>query len=189
MPSILRNPTNGQILIADHAGDFGSGPATTANSLIIGTPTDVQMDCTSLSAGTPPTSGAGRASAKIDFGSDRPPLFALSACTEHGTAPSDGSAIEFFMGFSPNATAGTGNPAGLTGADEAFTWTRGKQGQLMALNALQLENTEVNIGYIGVFRPLYRYGMLVMVNTSGATLHNVMDEFHITLTPVEYDES
>lgn len=182
MASILNNTTNGQFLFADHATDFGAAPATAANSLIIGTPTDAQMDCGGVAA------GAGRQSAKFDFGTDRPPLYRLDACMENATAQPDGEVFDFWICGSPSTTAGTGNAAGLTGSDAGFTTTRGLEGQMIKAGTLQIRNNVLNIGYCGMFRPTHRYGILVMVNNTSGVLATTADEIHLTLTPVEYDQ-
>lgn len=183
MASILQNTTNGQILFADHAGDFGAAPATAANSLIMGTPNDVQLDIGSVAV------DAGRQSAKFDFGATRPPLYRVDACIETASAASDGDAFDFWLGGSPSATAGTGNPAGLTGSDAAWTWSLGAEMQMQSIGALLCRATAVNIGVVGFVRPTHRYGILVMRNKSGVAVATTVDECHITLTPVEYDDA
>ena len=93
-----------QLLYADHATDFGSAPATAANSLIIGTPTDVQMDLTGVAA-----TGGARESAKADLGAIRDVQYYIDACLEFESAPTDGGTVDFYWGSSPSGTAGTGN--------------------------------------------------------------------------------
>lgn len=171
-----------QFLFADHATDFGSAPATAANSLIIGTPTDVQIDLTGVAA-----AGGARASAKADLGDPRDIQFVVDACLEFETAPTDAGAVSFYWAGSPSGTAGTGNPAGLTGADEAHTDTNGTLGQMQFIGNLNVTNTVVSIGQVGVFTPFHRYGMLVIVNQASTALRSTataMDETHITLTPI-----
>ena len=182
MARVLNNTSHGQLLFADHATDFGAAPATAGNSLIIGTPTDVQIDVSSL------TADSARASAKFDLGGNRPPLYRLDACMEGGTAPSDGESYEFWIAESPSTTAGTGNPAGLTGVDEAVTYTRGLVGQAKYIGSMLCRNVAINISTnIGEFRPTHRYGMLIIVNRA-STMAATVDEVHVTLTPIEYDQ-
>ena len=178
---VLSNPTP-QFLFADHSGDFGSAPATAANSLIIGTPTDVQLDCTGLAA-----SGGARSSGKIDLGATRAPLYRLDVCSEHETAAVDGEAIDWYWAGSPSATAGTGNPGVITGTDAGITDTPGNLRQLTYIGSMTLKATVVNIGVVGFLTPTQRYGCLVAVNQSTKTLRSTataMDEMHATLTPV-----
>ena len=172
-----------QFLFADHATDFGAAPATAGNSLIIGSPTDVQLDCTNLAA-----SGGARASTKSgDLGASRATRFSVMACLEFETAPADGGVVEFYWGPSPSATAGTGNPGLTTGTDTGFTDTTGNLGQLQRIGNLLLKNTVINIGHVGIFMPTHRYGMLVMVNQGSTGMRNTataMDETHIIMTPM-----
>jgi hypothetical protein len=181
---LVSNPTP-QLLFADHATDFGAAPATAANSLIIGTPTDVQIDLTGVAA-----SGGARQSTKTaDIGATRDVLFRVNACLEFETAPTDGGSVAFYWGESPSSTAGTGNPAGLSGTDAAFTDTAGNLGQLQYIGQLKVRNNVVNIGQVGTFIPYHRYGVLVVVNNADQALRSTataMDETHITLTPVTY---
>lgn len=183
MASILSNTTNGQFLFADHATDFGAAPATAVNSLIVGTPTDVQLDLGSVAV------DGSRQSAKFDFGATRPPLYRVDACIETASAASDGDAVDMWIGGSPSATAGTGNPAGLTGSDAAWTWALGAEMQLINIGSLIMQASATNIGFVGFVRPTHRYGILVVRNKGTAAFATTADEIHITLTPVEYDDA
>jgi hypothetical protein len=174
-----------QLLFADHAGDFGSAPATGANSLIIGTPTDVQIDLTGVAA-----SGGARESDKTgDLGSNRGTICRVDACLEFEAATTDGGIVEFYWAGSPSATAATGNPGGLTGSDAAFTDTTGNLGQMQYIGALICRNNVINIGFVGTFIPHHRYGILVPVNKTDQALRSTataMDETHITVTSLIY---
>lgn len=175
-----------QLLFADHAADFGAAPATAANSLIIGTPTDVQIDLTGVAA-----SGGARASTKTgDLGATRDPLYMVDACIEFAVAPTDGDTVDFYWAGSPSATAGTGNPAALTGSDAAFTDTSGLLGQMQYIGSLSCRNNVLNIGHVGFLVPHHRYGILVVVNNADQALAGAgsMDETHITLTPITYNQ-
>lgn len=171
-----------QFLFADHATDFGAAPATAANSLIIGTPTDVQMDLTGIAAG-----GGAREAAKANLTTPWAARWTVDACLEFETAPADNGAVEFYWGASPSATAGTGNPGVLTGSDAAITDTAGNLGQLQFIGVLTLKNAVVNIGHVGVFTPVFQYGGLVVVNQGSTALRSTataMDETHIVMTEI-----
>ena len=168
--------TGAQFLFADHATDFGSAPATAGNSLIIGSPTDVQMDNTSVA------NGAGRASAKATLGTPWAREWTVDACLEFASAPTDGGVVEFYWAPSPSSTAGTGNPAGLAGTDEAYTTATGRDGMLLPIGVLVVRNNAVCIGHVGTFTPPYQYGILVLVNRTGTALASAADETHIVLT-------
>ena len=172
-----------QLLFADHATDFGAAPTTAANSLIIGTPTDVQIDMTSLAA-----SGGGRQSAKSgDLGdTTRGTYFRVDACLEFAVAPSDGDFVDFYWSGSPSSTAGTGNGGGVSGSDAAYTETDGTLGELTRIGSLVCRNNVICIGYVGILVPEHRYGTLVVINNADQALAGAgsMDETHITLTPI-----
>ena len=173
-----------QLLFADHATDFGAAPTTAANSLIIGTPTDVQIDLTNVAA-----SGGARQSAKTgDLGATRGTYFRVDACIEFETAPTDGGRVWFYWAGSPSATAGTGNGGNVSGSDAVYTDTSGSLGQLTRIGSLLVRNNVINIGYVGIFDPDHRYGSLVVVNQADQAFRNTataMDETHITITPIE----
>lgn len=173
-----------QLLFADHATDFGAAPTTAANSLIIGTPTDVQIDLTGVAA-----SGGARQSAKTgDLGATRGTFFRVDACIEFEAAPSDGDTVAFYWAGSPSSTAGTGNGGGVTGSDAAYTDTTGTLGQLTFIGNLSCRNNVINIGEVGIFEPEHRYGTLVVVNNADQAFRSTataMDETHITVTPIE----
>ncbi|MGI9297086.1 MAG: hypothetical protein ACR2QC_04210 [Gammaproteobacteria bacterium] len=168
-----------QLLFADHATDFGSAPATAANSLIIGTPTNVQIDLTGVAA-----SGGARQAAKADLTTPRALRWSVSACLEFETAPADGGEVGFFWASSPSSTAGTGNPGGTTGSDAAFTDTDGNLGQMQYIGSLYVRNNVINIGFVGIFVPQFQYGNLVIVNRASTALRSTataMDETHIVM--------
>lgn len=172
-----------QLLFADHATDFGAAPATAANSLIIGTPTDVQLDLTGVAA----TGGARESTKSADLGATHAQQYSVAACLEFETAPADGGGVDFYWAQSPNSTAGTGNPGGTTGSDAAFTDTVGNLGQMQYIGRLSARNNVINIGAVGVFTPMFRYGMLVVVNNASTALRSTataMDETHIVMTPM-----
>jgi hypothetical protein len=171
-----------QLLFADHATDFGAAPATAANSLIIGTPTDVQLDLTGVAV------GAARQSAKSgDLGASRAAQYSVAACIEFETAPADGGGVNFFWAQSPSATAGTGNPGGATGSDAAFTPTDGNLGEFQYIGRLSVRNNVIVIGFVGIFTPIFRRGGLVVVNNASVAFRSTAtaaDESHIVMTPM-----
>ena len=169
-----------QLLFADHSGDFSSGaPNTAANSLIIGTPVDVQMDPVSLAA-----SGGGHQSAKtVSLGALRSTLYELGACIEFAVAPTDGS-VDFYWGKSRSGTAGTGNPGELTGADGGYTETDELLDQLRFIGSMKADDTLAKKTDVGVVKPTQEYGILVIINNCNQAFAATMDEFHVTLTPI-----
>lgn len=171
-----------QFMFADHATDFGTAPATAANSLIIGSPTDVQIDLTGVAA-----SGGARQSAKADLTTPWSSMWAVNACIEFETAPADAGFVSLWWAGSPSLTAATGNPGGATGSDAAFTDTVGNLGQFQFIGDLILRNNVINIGHVGVFMPWFQYGSLVIVNQGSTALRSTataMDETHIVMTEI-----
>lgn len=171
-----------QFLFADHATDFGAAPATAANSLIQGAPTDVDIDLTGVAA-----AGGARESDKLDLTTPWGARWSLDACVEFETAPSDGDTVEFYWAPSPNTTAATGNVGGLTGVDAAFTDTVGNLGQMVFVGSLLVRNNVINIGHIGIISPPYQYGILLVVNNADQAFRSTataMDETHIVLTEI-----
>lgn len=172
-----------QLLFADHATDFGAAPATAANSLIRGTPTDVQIDCTGVAA------AAARQSAKTadlaHTGTEIVEWWECKACLEFETAPAAGGTVEFWWNPSPSATAGTGNLGAASGTDAAFTV--GSEPQLIRIGSLYLRNNVINIGHAGWLRMTERYGSLVIINNGSTALRSTataMDETHVVLNPL-----
>lgn len=66
--------------------------------------------------------GAWRQFVKLDLGYASPyPLeIEVRIAAKPTSAPTAGGAVRLFFGFSSSATAGTGNPANLSGADAAY---------------------------------------------------------------------
>ena len=73
-----------------------------------------QIDLTSLAA------SAYRQGAKADLGANPAAEYDVEVALEFVTAPTAGGLVYIYFGFSGNATAGTLNPAGLSGADAAY---------------------------------------------------------------------
>jgi hypothetical protein len=156
---------NGVEVLFSDATDFpnsGSGPPTTgANNLITNSPVSaaiVQMDLTALASG-----GGSRESAKADLqAATWASRWTVNACLEFGGSPTDGGTVDFYWGPSPQSVAGTGNVGGLTGSDASFTDTTGNLGQMQYIGSLTVRNAAVNIGQVGVFSPVFRYGRILI---------------------------
>ena len=174
-----------QLLFADHATDFGAAPATAANSLILGTPTDVQMNVSVLAAAAMWQSA--KTATLADTGTAWPDEWILGACQEAAATPAAGATFDFYWNASPSATAGTGNSGGCSGTDAAYTAAGLKQ--LIFIGSLVCVANVLNISAnVGRFRMPYLYGSLVVVNnTAVGMVDAVADEIHYTLTPVYYD--
>ena len=107
LPDSLKLTVGTAIVLADTT----HSPAAATN---LGTRTD-QINLTSLAA------LAARQSAKFDFTANRAPLYRMMAAIEFATAPAAGELVDFYLAFSPNATAANANPGGVSGSDAAYT--------------------------------------------------------------------
>lgn len=171
--------TNASFRFRD-ATDF----APSANSVITeGTPTNVQIDCTSLA------NSSARQSAKVDLGVNWPAFF-VRAAIEFAATPTAQRFVELRWAPSSSGTAAVGNPGGVTGSDSAYTGYSGN----MEPSLLQLlfvghfvvtadATPTVQIAECGYFRPPTRYGSLVVANRSDAAFHSDMAEFAVVLQP------
>ena len=176
-----------QLLFADHSGDFGATPTTPANSLILGTPTDVQIDTGGVTAAAMRQSTkTGSLAFDAGVNNSMPMEWVLGACIENATAPDAGGTWDFYWSGSPSATAGTGNSGKTTGADAAYT--ADGLSQMVFIGSLVVANTVVNMdAQIGTFSMPYLYGSLVVVNNTSTAMATVVDETHIVITPVISD--
>lgn len=169
-----------QLLFADHGTDFGAAPATPANSLIIGSPVDVQMNLSIIAA-----AAAWQSAKTADLGAAWSGQWLLGACMESTATPAAGGTFDFWWNGSPSGTAGTGNGGNASGADAAFL-VAGLP-QLHFLGSLTVMAQVINIDpHIRKFWMPYRYGSLIMVNNTNVAMvaDGNADECHAVLTPV-----
>lgn len=175
-----------QIVLADHATDFGP---TGANDLRISTDgsneLDVQLSLASLA------NSSYRQSAKFDFGAHWAMEYFARIAVEIAATPTAGNTLSLYLGYSDNATAGTGNPANLTGSDAAYTGYSSnaaasvKQLDLVSVFTVTAQaTTTVQVIDGWTFAPRARYASAVLLNSSGAALHSDDVEMHIVLNPV-----
>jgi len=176
-----------QICFADHAADF-SAP-TAANDLRVTTDgsqeTDVQFDFASVA------DAAYRQSTKFDFGADRAEFYNARGAFEFAATPVAGERVYLYLAPSHSATAGTGNPGGVSGADGAYTGyssnaaASAKQLLLIGVGYVTAQATAtVQIIEFGVFSPPERYASLVALNDSGAAMHSDAAEINIVFDPI-----
>lgn len=173
-----------QLLFADHATDFGAAPTTAANDIIVGAPTDIQIDLTGVSAAAARQSVKSATLART--GDAWPTEWVLAACMENESAPTAGGTFDFYWNTSPNSSAGSGNAGKATGTDAAYTV--GDEVQLIPMGALTVRNTVINIDtdISAIWLPNL-YGSLIVINNTSTALRSsatAMDETHITLTPI-----
>jgi len=175
-----------QLSFADHATDFDNGtpslPATAANSLIIGTPTEVQMNMGVIAPAAAWQSA--KTATLADTAAHWPIEWTLGACMESTATPVAGGSFDFFWNASPSATAGTGNSGLASGLDATFAIAG--LDQLIYIGSLTVRVAVINIdSNIGVLNTRYLYGSLIVVNNTSVAMvaDNDADEIHVVLTP------
>lgn len=150
------------------------------------TPTYGQLDMTSVA------NTNARASAKVDLGANFAQSYRVRGAFELAATPTAGNVIELYWAESAHSTAATGNPAGLTGSDAAYTGVDSDLTRaLMWLDFIGVHIctddptpvVQIN-GNIGTLTPGNRYGMLVIRDNSGASFHNDAVEVHVVLDPI-----
>lgn len=139
---------------------------------------------------------AARQSVKLDISAASPgdgtfaTRFRIKAICDLAATPVAGNSIDLYWAPSDSATAGTDNPAGVSGTDAAYT---GIASDLTASLRLLLYIGSMTVtadvaaqsAYVGVFSMPARYGSLVLVNNSGAAFVANTTNTVITFTPLE----
>jgi hypothetical protein len=133
---------------------------------------------------------AARQAVKLDLGATFATLWALQATSDLAATPSAGQTVDFYWSPSDSATAGTGNCAGATGTDAAYT---GENSNLSAsLKMLQYIGSQVvtasvtaQVAHVGTFRPVSRYGCLIVVNNAGSSFVANATNSQFVLRPLE----
>jgi hypothetical protein len=183
MPNeVLRKTDTPQICFADHADDFAPAAGT---SLEQGTPTDVEWEFASV------IDDAARQSNQVDLGATRAPAFSVMAALEFAATPTAGQTVEFYWAPSPDSVAANGNPGGVSGSDSAYTgYSSNLDASLKQLDFIGAfivtaqATTTVQVGIVGVLIPSERYGTLVAVNRSAASIHSDDVEIHVVFNPL-----
>lgn len=123
-------------------------------------------------------SDAYRQSAKFDFGATHAREWEVTCAVEFTSAPAATGEVMVWIGYSSSATAGTGNPSNLTGADAAYlgygaaaTDATEVIEQLQRIGAFPVSNDiAVQIGHVGLIVPRERYGIVVVRNRTSVAL-------------------
>ncbi len=144
---------------------------------------------------TVPAAGAAQQSAKCDLTANRDVEYKVEASVETDIDPAANDTIDFYVGYSDSVTAGTGNPAQLSGTDSAYSG--GSAGtldegllQLEFIGSIMLQiktdtDNEPQVAVIATIQPKAQYMMLVVVNNcTTATLGaaGVGDECAVRVT-------
>ena len=143
------------------------------------------------------TNGTYQQSVKLDLGVNRYPLYFAEISVEFDSDSTAGGTVNVHHGYSHSATAGTGNPIGLTGTDAAYTGYGGGVlancvnqlpllGKPFSLIASNDADAAPQVGELGFFVPRKRYMMILVGNLGGATLGSggtgLADELAIRIT-------
>ena len=138
------------------------------------------------------TTGQARMSLKGDLGAAHAASFSVDMTVEPATDPTDGDTIDLYWSESHSVTAAVGNMGGTTGADADYAGystlsLAASLRQLIYIGSLQLgvanDLDGVQIGHVGIFSPVQRWGVLVVHNNSAITLHDSV-EAAVRFTPI-----
>lgn len=160
----------GTVKVFSNSGEYSPTDA--------GQPTGTDAD---IDLGALGTAGAARQSVKLDLGAVNLDVeYWMKAYIEFHSAPTAGGTVDFYLGFSNDATAGEDNPANLSGTDAVFQGygadtASGTEAlpQLLYVGSLVVTaDADIQVGDIGVFVPQARYCMLVVVNNSSVAVAN-----------------
>lgn len=130
---------------------------------------------------------AGRQGGKADLGSAWSQEYLAIIESSVASAASNGLELELWWAASVNATAGTDNPGGLSGADGSVSNPDEVKYQCQFVGALPFSNglgTAVQRTY-KVFRPQSRYGFPVLVNKTGQALGATAGDHKVRLVPLQ----
>ncbi len=143
--------------------------------------------------------GTARESAKIDFGANLDLEYVFASAVEWETTPeiAAGEAVNYYIGWSRSATAGTSNPAALTGVDAAYVGLAGgslaQSLQMLDHIGAHVMDNVINTDTVGLqvntsvttIKPRARYGILVVVNNAAAAaFHSDAVEMAFSFTPL-----
>lgn len=139
--------------------------------------------------------GVCKQSVKLDLGSANLDVqWEMRAYIEYHSAPTAGGVINFYLGFSSDATAGEDNPANLAGTDSAFEgYGADAASGIEALEQLDYigslvvtADADLQVSPKWIFVPKSRWCCLVVENQSSVNLANTdAIETGIAITPRE----
>lgn len=165
------------------------------------------MATVSVSTGTPMTwkaasgtyaitlaslaAGAARQGAKGDLGATRAVRWAVRLAVNFDVAPANGATVDLYWSSSTSGTAATDNTGAASGADAAYA---GSAGGALAATKLQLQYIGSLIATADAdtivqtqefeFYPTQRYGMPIVVNSTGQAFEGDDDSHCVTLIPL-----
>lgn len=145
------------------------------------------IDLTSLAA------ASYRQSTKVDFGATRGSMWEATGAFEPVSAPAAGGEVELWISYSHSATAATGNAGNASGADGAYVGYGAANTdadecvhQLQYIGSYPVSaDSDIHIGHFGDFRPIQRYGSIVVRNSTSVAAIADAVEMSIRLSPIE----
>lgn len=159
--------------------------ADTTDFSVTGVTRTHQIDLTSLAA------DGFREGAKADLGADRAELYVCELRVEFDVAPTSGDLVEVYFSWSRIATAGSLNPGGAAGADQAYA---GTSGDSAADSVLQLDGPLIMtctsdvaplpvIQTLGIISAPWRYVSPVIHNAADQAFEGDAVEMYLALYP------
>lgn len=134
---------------------------------------------------------AARQCVKLDLGDIRAERWIVRANFELAATPTAGYGIDLFWAPSTSATAGTDNPANVSGTDAAYTGYSSNIDasikQLIWIGTFVCTSqatATVQKAFVGELCPPTRYGSMVVYNRSGAAFHSTDTNQQIELIPL-----
>lgn len=152
--------------------------------------TQTELDLTSVAA------GAAEQSVKVDLGANRASAYEVMMAVEMASGVVSGETLDLYWAPSTSATANSGNVASVDGnasgvaplnpsgsvTDDEFVAQCDYIGSLTLTDDI---TTNVQGGFVGVFSPSSRYGLLVVFNNSTGATHSDAVESHVVFNPIQ----
>lgn len=178
LPDSAKLVTGTPIVLADLT-DAGSGSA------ILGARTD-QIDLTGVLADN------AQQSDKVDFGASLDLEYVLASVMEFATAPTAGATVDFYISWSNESAAGSGNAGNASGADGPYTGYSAnlsdslKQLQYVGSHVatVQAAGTPQVDTAVATISPRARYGTIIVHNNTAVSLAADANEMAVRLTPL-----
>ncbi len=131
---------------------------------------------------------AAREGVKGDLGATFGRLVLVTLEVKMAVAPVAGNIVEVHLGWSTNDTAGSDNPAGLTGADAAYKAAEEDEWKVQATWGMNLiltaDGSSVKQLQSQIVPALARYPCPLIVNKAGQALSSTAGDHILTMTPI-----
>ncbi len=131
-------------------------------------------------------SAAARQGAKGDLGLNWARRWAV-LFTSSAASAANGTAWEIYWAASPSATAATDNPGSASGSDAAFATPAEYKLQLIPIGSLPASAAATTAiqKMVAEFYPPCRYGMPVIVNSTGVALGATAGDHEFRIVPID----